>query len=75
MHVTTKGQVTIPSNVRKSMGIIPAKTNIEFLQDDIGRWYIIKAKSSKNTNSRFKTAHKTAKITMTTEEIMALTRR
>ncbi|SMN02078.1 hypothetical protein SPONN_431 [uncultured Candidatus Thioglobus sp.] len=74
MHVTSKGQVTIPSDVRKSMNIIPAKTEVDFLQDEQGRWYILKAKPSKNSTSRFRSAHKTAPITMSTDEIMALTR-
>ena len=74
MHVTTKGQVTIPRDVRESMGIIPAKTEIEFLQDEQGRWYISKAKPTQKTTSRFRTAHQSGKLTMSTDEIMALTR-
>ncbi len=75
MHVTSKGQVTIPRFVRDNMGIIPSKTDIEFIQDSKnGRWYISKEKTNNKINSRFKTAHKTAKISMTTDEIMALTR-
>jgi len=74
MHVTSKGQVTIPKDVRESMGIIPAETNIEFLQDENGRWYLAKAKPSNKTASRFRSAHKTGKLTMSTDEIMALTR-
>jgi bifunctional DNA-binding transcriptional regulator/antitoxin component of YhaV-PrlF toxin-antitoxin module len=74
MHVTTKGQVTIPQNVRESMGIIPAETEVDFLQDTQGRWYILKTKPTKKTVSRFRTAHQAGKLTMTTDEIMALTR-
>jgi bifunctional DNA-binding transcriptional regulator/antitoxin component of YhaV-PrlF toxin-antitoxin module len=74
MRVTSKGQVTIPQNVRESMGILPAETEIEFLLDENGRWYINKAKTSKNTASRFRTAHKEGKLTMSTDDIMALTR-
>ncbi|MCU7960513.1 MAG: type II toxin-antitoxin system PrlF family antitoxin [gamma proteobacterium symbiont of Bathyaustriella thionipta] len=74
MRVTIKGQVTIPQNVRESMGIIPAETEVNFLLDEQGRWYLTKAKPGKEKNSRFRTAHKTAKLTMSTEEIMALTR-
>ncbi len=74
MHVTTKGQVTIPQNVRESMGIIPAETEVDFLQDTQGRWYISKTKPTKKTVSRFRTAHQAGKLTMTTDEIMALTR-
>jgi AbrB family looped-hinge helix DNA binding protein len=74
MRVTSKGQVTIPQNVRESMGILPAETEIEFLQDENGRWYIAKAKSRPQKASRFRTAHKAAKLTMSTDDIMALTR-
>ena len=75
MHVTSKGQVTIPRAVRDKMGIIPSKTDIEFIHDSKkDRWYISKEKTNKNSTSRFKTAHKIATITMTTDEIMALTR-
>ena len=74
MHVTIKGQVTIPQNVRESMGIIPAETEIDFLQNEQGYWYISKAKPTKEVISRFRTAHQSGKLTMTTDEIMALTR-
>jgi AbrB family looped-hinge helix DNA binding protein len=74
MRVTSKGQVTIPQNVRESMGILPSETEIEFVQDENGRWYIIKAKSRTKKTSRFRSAHKTAKLTMSTDDIMALTR-
>ncbi len=74
MRVTSKGQVTIPRDVRENMGILPAETEIEFLQDEKGRWYLAKAKASSKTVSRFRTAHETGKLTMSTDEIMALTR-
>ena len=74
MRVTSKGQVTIPQNVRESMGILPAETEIEFLQDENGRWYIAKAKTHPNKASRFRTAHERGKLTMSTDDIMALTR-
>jgi len=74
MRVTSKGQVTIPQNVRENMGILPAETEIEFLQDENGRWYINKTQSSKKKASRFRTAHKAGKLTMSTDDIMALTR-
>lgn len=74
MRVTTKGQVTIPLKVRESMGILPAETEIDFRQDETGRWYIEKCQPAKQTTSRFRTAHKMGKLLMSTEEIMALTR-
>ncbi len=74
MRVTSKGQVTIPQNVRENMGILPAETEIEFMQDESGRWYIVKAQTAKKRDSRFRTAHQAGKLTMNTDDIMALTR-
>ena len=74
MRVTSKGQVTVPQNVRESIGILPAETEIKFMQDESGRWYIVKAKTVKTRASRFRTAHQVALVTMSTDEIMALTR-
>ena len=50
MHVTRKGQITIPQEVRKSMGIIPAETEVDFLQDEQGRWYLSKQRLAKKTS-------------------------
>ena len=74
MRVTSKGQVTIPRAVRESMGILPSETEVEFLQDEQGRWYLAKEKVSDKSVSRFRTAYQTAKLIMSTDEIMALTR-
>jgi len=74
MRVTSKGQVTIPQNVRESMGILPSETEIEFMQDESGRWYIVKAKTVKTGAGRFRTTPQSGKLTMSTDEIMALTR-
>ena len=74
MRVTSKGQVTIPRDVRENMGIFPAETEVEFLQDEKGRWYLAKAESSKQKTSRFRSAHQSGKLIMSTDEIMALTR-
>jgi AbrB family looped-hinge helix DNA binding protein len=74
MKVTSKGQVTIPLEVRRSMGISPAETEVDFKQDDKGRWYLSKAKRRDNGTSRFRRAHSAGKLRMSTEEIMALSR-
>lgn len=74
MKVTSKGQVTIPQEVRESMSIRPAETEVEFKQDESGRWYLVKTKTKGDRKSRFRTAYKQSKITMSTDEIMALTR-
>ncbi len=74
MKVTSKGQVTIPKEVRDSMGIRPAETEVEFLQDEKGRWYLKKTAKKKSDESRFRRAHKVGKLKMNTEQIMALMR-
>jgi bifunctional DNA-binding transcriptional regulator/antitoxin component of YhaV-PrlF toxin-antitoxin module len=75
MRVTSKGQVTIPQNVRENIGIIPAETEVDFVQEEeTGRWFIVKVSSGDKTPSRFRTAHALGKLKMTTDEIMALTR-
>lgn len=74
MRVTSKGQVTIPQKVREAIGIRPSETEVEFLQDEKGRWYLNKVKSGKRGASRFRAAHKAGHLRMSTDEIMALTR-
>ncbi len=41
MPSTTKGQVTIPKNVREALDIVP-QTEVEFREDN-GRFYIFKS--------------------------------
>ena len=72
MKVTTKGQVTIPQAVRDDMSIRPAETEVEFVKSKNGHWYLKKITSK--GKSRFRKAHKKATPTMTTDELMALTR-
>ena len=71
MRVTTKGQVTIPRNVREILGITP-ETEVEFVEDN-GRFYIVKTDSPKN-REKFKRFRGIATAGMTTDEIMKLTR-
>ena len=56
------------------MGIHPSETEVEFIQDENGRWYLKKIITRKREPSRFRSAHKTGKLRMSTDEIMALTR-
>lgn len=72
MRVTRKGQVTIPRNVRNALGICPAETEVEFVQDENGRWYLTKTGAPRA--SRFRSAHQAGTLRMSTEEILALTR-
>jgi AbrB family looped-hinge helix DNA binding protein len=71
MRVTTKGQVTIPRNVREVLGIAP-ETDVEF-QEDNGRFYIVKASEGKPT-TKFTKLRGIASAKMSTDEIMNLTR-
>jgi AbrB family looped-hinge helix DNA binding protein len=71
MRVTTKGQVTIPQNIREKLGIFPA-TEIDFIEEQ-GRFYLVKIEGKTKTK-RFKKLRGVATVKMTTDQIMALTR-
>jgi len=71
MRVTTKGQVTIPKNVREVLGIIP-ETEIDFKEDN-GNFYIVKV-NKPNVTNQFKKLRGIATVKMSTDEIMKLTR-
>ena len=71
MRVTTKGQVTIPRDIREKLGIIP-ETNIDF-EEDNGRFYIVKTTKPKSSN-KLKRFRGIASAKMTTDEILRLTR-
>lgn len=71
MRVTTKGQVTIPRNVREILGIVP-ESDVEF-REDHGRFYIVKTTKHKTTH-KFKKLRGIATAKMSTDEIMSLTR-
>ncbi len=72
MRVTTKGQVTIPQNVREVLGITP-ETEVDFIEEN-GRFYIVKTDSLK-TVGKFKKFRGIATADMSTDEIMELTRK
>ncbi len=40
MHVSQNGRITIPQNIRKTLGI-DINTEVEFIEDS-GRFYLIK---------------------------------
>ncbi len=72
MRVTSKGQVTIPRNIREILGILP-QSEIEF-QEDNGRFYITKKSTPQSTKNHTR-LRGIATAKMSTEEIMNLTRR
>lgn len=71
MRVTSKGQVTVPRNIREALGIKP-ETEIEFVEDN-GRFYLVK-KGQTTHHKGFSKLRGIASAQMSTEEIMALTR-
>ncbi len=71
MRVTTKGQVTIPRDIREALGISP-ETEIDFVEDS-GRFYIVKTDDPDMTG-KFKKLRGIASAGMSTDEIMSLTR-
>jgi AbrB family looped-hinge helix DNA binding protein len=74
MRVTTKGQVTIPQHVREELGIKP-HSEVDFIKMEDGTFRLVKLKINKLKKSRFRRIRGTATVKMTTDEIMALTRR
>jgi antitoxin PrlF len=69
--MTTKGQVTIPKRLRNHLGLKPG-SNVEFELAEDGRVFL-KAHHSAPKSS-FARLRGSAKLGMTTDEIMALTR-
>lgn len=72
MRVTTKGQVTIPQDIREKLGITPA-TEVDFVEDK-GRIFLALRKEEKGSVQKFARLRGLASVKMTTDEIMALTR-
>lgn len=76
MQITSKGQVTIPLNVRTRLGLLP-HTEVEFeLVGDHARIRKAKPVAGRGTrgNRALDALRGTADTRMSTEEIMALTR-
>jgi antitoxin PrlF len=71
MRVTQKGQVTIPLPVRHALGIRPG-SDVEFELDDRGARLLVDANRATTEISRMRGA---GAGEMSTEEILALTRR
>jgi len=79
MRVTSKGQVTIPVELREKAGILP-ETEVDFAYEGNGRIVLFRAKKPKGKTRgekviehmrRFAKAHP---LKLTTDQIMALTR-
>ena len=71
MRVTSKGQVTIPQDVRRQLGIVPG-SEVDFQVDERGaRLVRVNPDDGKQLATRMRGR---ATVAMSTEEIMALTR-
>jgi antitoxin PrlF len=71
MRVTQKGQVTIPLPVRRALGIQPG-SDVEFELDERGARLLVDSNRAAAEISRIRGA---GEGEMSTEEILALTRR
>ncbi len=72
MRVTSKGQVTIPIEIRQKLGI-RSQSEVDFVVADDGRVYLVKRNGQPAAN-RFAALRGIATVKMSTAEIMALTR-
>jgi len=73
MKVTSKGQVTIPAEIREKAGLLP-NTEVEF-ELERGKVVIRKAAGTSRRGRRLVEAMKgKGTVRMSTDEIMALTR-
>lgn len=73
MNITSKGEVTIPLEIREAMGFLP-HTEVEFLVER-GRVYLKKVNSkSKRAGSWVDQMRGKGAIKMSTDEILELTR-
>lgn len=73
MHVTSKGQVTVPVEIRERLGIHPG-TEVEF--EVVGDAVVLRKTKSSRRRGRSIVARMRGRATvkMSTDEIMALTR-
>ena len=71
MRVTQKGQVTIPLEVRRALGINPG-SNVDFELDGMGARLVVDAEFAAGEIASMRGA---GDVELTTDEILALTRR
>ncbi|MGH9138260.1 MAG: AbrB/MazE/SpoVT family DNA-binding domain-containing protein [Acidimicrobiales bacterium] len=71
MRVTQKGQVTIPKEVREALGIRPG-SEVEFALEEDGARLLVDRDRAAAEIARMRGA---GDVEMTTDEILALTRR
>jgi len=73
MRITSKGQVTIPKDIRKAIGLLP-DTEVDFVMSK-GRVFLRKRSQDTRRGAKLVAALRgRGTVKMTTDEIMALTR-
>jgi AbrB family looped-hinge helix DNA binding protein len=78
MRITSKGQVTIPQDIRNRAGFLP-NTEVDFEMDG-DRVRIVKARNARAKTrgelivEHLRRAGRGSRITLTTDEILAMTR-
>lgn len=76
MHITSKGQVTIPKHIRERFGFLP-NTDVDFEVDEDGI-RLVKKREKGRKKSRGQRAVRLLRgsgtVRMSTDEILALTR-
>ena len=75
MLISTKGQVTIPADIRRKAGLLP-NTEVEFVLDDEQRVILRPSQQATSRGGRVveRLRGLKTKFAMSTEELMALTR-
>ncbi|MCC6953224.1 MAG: AbrB/MazE/SpoVT family DNA-binding domain-containing protein [Deltaproteobacteria bacterium] len=73
MKVTTKGRVTIPLEIRQKLGIT-SDSEVDFVHEK-GRAFLVKRKESKRSAARCRSLRGRADYPLSTDEILALTRK
>jgi len=74
MRITSKGQVTIPIEIREKMGLLP-DTEVQFeIKGDAVRIKRAMGSSSRRPRDVINRMRRKATVEMTTDEILALTR-
>jgi len=72
MRITSKGQVTIPQDVREKLGLLPG-TDVDVVVDGHSA-RIVKRRTGSRGWKVVERLRGTATVKMTTDEIMSLTR-
>lgn len=76
MRITSKGQVTIPADIREKLGLLP-ETEVDFVvEGDAAR--IVPRKTRRPTSRGAQVVHRlrgSGTVRMSTDEILAFTRK